>query len=50
MREPMQEKLLSYTRDPGLLLISSPPANGFTTTWNVTLKSTDRMLRDFVGI
>ena len=50
MREPMQEKILSYTRDPGLLLISSPPANGFTTTWNVTLKSTDRMLRDFVGI
>ncbi len=51
MREQMQERLREYMRaDQGLILISAPPGGGFTTTWNVCLNSTDRLLRDFAGI
>ncbi|MCH5376739.1 MAG: Flp pilus assembly complex ATPase component TadA [Planctomycetes bacterium] len=51
MREQMQERLREHMRaESGLVLISAPPGGGFTTTWNVALNSTDRLLRDFVGI
>jgi type II secretory ATPase GspE/PulE/Tfp pilus assembly ATPase PilB-like protein len=51
MREQVQQKLLEHMRAPqGLVLIAAPPGNGFTTTWNVSLRSTDRMLRDFLGV
>jgi type II secretory ATPase GspE/PulE/Tfp pilus assembly ATPase PilB-like protein len=51
MREQMQQRLLEHLRAPqGLVLIAGPPGNGFTTTWNVSLRSTDRMLRDFLGV
>lgn len=51
MREAMQEKLREYLRgERGMVLISAPPGGGFTTTWNATLNSTDRLLRDFIGI
>jgi len=51
MREQMQQKLLEHMRAPqGIVLISAPPASGFTTAWNVCLRSTDRMLRDFLGV
>ncbi len=51
MREQMQQHLLEHMRVPqGLVLIAAPPGNGFTTTWNVSLRSTDRMLRDFLGV
>jgi type II secretory ATPase GspE/PulE/Tfp pilus assembly ATPase PilB-like protein len=51
MREPVQQRLLEHMRAPqGLVLFAAPPANGFTTTWNVSLRSTDRMLRDFLGV
>jgi len=51
MRPQMQQRLLEHMRAPqGLVLIAAPPGNGFTTTWNVSLRSTDRMLRDFLGV
>ena len=51
MREQVQKRLLEHMRAPqGLVLIAAPPGNGFTTTWNVSLRSTDRMLRDFLGV
>ncbi len=51
MREATQERLLDHMRAPqGLVLIAAPPANGFTATWNVALRATDRMLRDFLGV
>ena len=51
MREQMQQRLLEHMRAPqGLVLIAAPPGSGFTTTWNVALRSTDRMLRDFLGV
>ena len=51
MREAMQEKLREHMRaERGIVLISAPPGGGFTTTWNATLNSTDRLLRDFIGI
>lgn len=48
MRDTMQEKLKEAMRgEGGLVLISAPPAGGFSTLWNVALNSTDRYLRDF---
>ncbi len=51
MREAMQEKLREHMRaESGMVIISAPPGGGFTTTWNATITSTDRLLRDFIGI
>jgi len=51
MREQTQQRLLEHMRAPqGIVLIAAPPGNGFTSTWNVSLRSTDRMLRDFLGV
>jgi type II secretory ATPase GspE/PulE/Tfp pilus assembly ATPase PilB-like protein len=51
MREQMQERLRQHMRaERGIVLIAAQPGGGLTTTWNVALRSTDRLLRDFVGI
>lgn len=51
MREQMQERLREHMRaEGGIVLVAAPPGGGFTTTWNVALNATDRLLRDFVGI
>jgi type II secretory ATPase GspE/PulE/Tfp pilus assembly ATPase PilB-like protein len=51
MREQLQEKVREHMKcHSGLVLICAPPGNGFTTTWNVVLNCTDRLLRDFSGI
>lgn len=51
MREATQEKIREFMRlESGLVLVSAPPNGGFTSFWNATLNSTDRYLRDFVGI
>ncbi len=34
----------------GVILISSPPASGLTTTFDLVIESADRLLRDFVSI
>ena len=36
--------------EKGLFVVSSPPATGCSTTFDVVLLSTDRLLRDFVSI
>ncbi len=51
MREKMREQFKELmARDHGLILISSLPSDGLTTTCTVALKSTDRYLRDFAGV
>jgi type II secretory ATPase GspE/PulE/Tfp pilus assembly ATPase PilB-like protein len=51
MRDKMQEQLLeALGAKQGLIVISSMPEGGLTTTWNVALSSTDRFTRDFVLI
>ena len=51
MRDKMQEKLKSYLNDEsGLVLISAPQSGGFTTTWNVSLGASDRLMRDVIGL
>lgn len=50
MRDKMIEQLQEVLRSPGFVLVSSMPRNGLSTTWSATLKSTDRMLRDFVSL
>ena len=51
LREQMQEKIREHMKThSGLVLVSAPPGNGFTTTWNIVLNCTDRLLRDFSGV
>jgi len=38
------------TLEKGLFVVSSPPAAGCSTTFDMVLSSTDRLLRDFVSI
>lgn len=51
MREGLQEKwgeLMAL--DQGLLLVSTMPGGGLTTALDVSLKETDRLMRDFAAI
>lgn len=49
MREKMIEQLKEIMlRERGMILMSSVPAGGLTTTLAVSLMSTDRLLRDFI--
>jgi hypothetical protein len=51
MDDPLAErlgKLLAAER--GLILLSSPAANGLSTTFDLAVESADRLLRDFVSI
>ncbi len=51
MRAKTQEILLQHVRRPqGFILVSSMPANGFTTTFDLMLLATDRFVRNFVAI
>ena len=53
MREKMREELkslLSSDAGGGLILVSAMPAGGMTTLWAAVMRSTDRMLRDFVCV
>jgi type II secretory ATPase GspE/PulE/Tfp pilus assembly ATPase PilB-like protein len=47
MRESLQEMLGGKT---GFVILSAMPEGGLSTTWQVGLSSTDRYMRDFVGI
>ena len=38
------------TLEKGLLVLSSPPASGLTTTFDVVVGSTDRLTRDFISL
>jgi type II secretory ATPase GspE/PulE/Tfp pilus assembly ATPase PilB-like protein len=49
MRDKMIEQLKGLmSRENGILIFSSMPGNGLSTTFNVALRSTDRFMRDFV--
>ena len=51
MRPKMQEQLVELLlRKKGLLLFSAVPGGGLRSTMNVALRSTDRLLREFVAI
>jgi type II secretory ATPase GspE/PulE/Tfp pilus assembly ATPase PilB-like protein len=53
MREKPRQQLkemLSGEAGGGLILISAMPAGGMSTLWSAALRSTDRLLRDFVCI
>jgi type II secretory ATPase GspE/PulE/Tfp pilus assembly ATPase PilB-like protein len=36
--------------EKGLIVVSSPPASGLTTTFDVVVQSADRLLRDFISL
>lgn len=38
------------TLDAGIVVLSSPPASGLTTTFDVVVLSADRLLRDFISL
>jgi type II secretory ATPase GspE/PulE/Tfp pilus assembly ATPase PilB-like protein len=51
MREKMREQLKELLASPhGIFVFCSMPAGGLSTTMALALKSTDRLLRDFVAI
>ncbi len=51
LREKLFEPWKELTKTPqGLLVVSGPPAGGFSTLWGVVLRECDRYLRDFVTI
>lgn len=50
-RESMVPQVKALCENPdGIILISSPPSHGFTTTYNALLRSADRFTRNFVEI
>jgi type II secretory ATPase GspE/PulE/Tfp pilus assembly ATPase PilB-like protein len=51
MRDKMRQQLRDHlNEDAGMVLISAPAGGGLTTTWNMALDSSDRLIRDFVSI
>lgn len=51
MREKVAEQVRELLAQPDpLILVSSPPGNGFTTTFDATLGSMDRFTRSFIAI
>jgi hypothetical protein len=51
MPAALAEKLVGLTAvEKGLILVSSPPGSGLTTTFDLVLLSADRLLRDFISI
>jgi type II secretory ATPase GspE/PulE/Tfp pilus assembly ATPase PilB-like protein len=51
MREKMIQQLKDFMLNPhGILLFSAMPGGGLSTTLNVAIHATDRLLRDFVSV
>jgi len=51
MREQMKTQYLELlAAKQGFVLISAPPSQGLSTTWYMSLFSTDRYLRDFISL
>src|SRR6056297_2067934 len=51
MRDKMQETYKNHLNaEGGIVLISAPKGAGLTTTWQVSLESSDRFLRDFQAV
>ncbi|MEO8493750.1 MAG: ATPase, T2SS/T4P/T4SS family [Planctomycetota bacterium] len=50
MRDKVRQRLKELLDDDtGLVIVSAPPGGGLTTTWNLTLETADRLMRDFVA-
>jgi type II secretory ATPase GspE/PulE/Tfp pilus assembly ATPase PilB-like protein len=50
MRDKMRSKLKEQIdADAGFIIVSAPVGGGLTTTWNLTLETADRLMRDFVS-
>ncbi len=51
MRDKIQEQLQAAMAAPsGMVIFSSPPVGGLSTTWEIAFLFTDRLLRDFVAV
>jgi len=51
MPDVLAERLVGLLAlEKGLVVISSPPASGLTTTFDVVVQMADRLLRDFISI
>jgi type II secretory ATPase GspE/PulE/Tfp pilus assembly ATPase PilB-like protein len=53
MREKMRgqlKEMLGFEAGGGLVLVSAMPSGGMSTLWAAVMRSTDRMLRDFISI
>lgn len=50
MRPKMIEQLKEAMKEPGIVVISSPPKQGFTTSFNNTIRLVDRYLRNVVAV
>lgn len=50
MRDKMRQRFKEVLDDDtGLIVISAPVGGGLSTTWNLTLETADRLMRDFVS-
>lgn len=50
MRDKVRQRLKEQLdADKGFIIVSAPPGGGLTTTWNMTLETADRLMRDFVA-
>ncbi len=50
MTDEMIATLMGKIAGPGMVIISAPPGQGLTSTWQSTLNNADRFTRDFVGV
>ena len=50
MAEDSFKTLMKHVGGSGMVVISAPPTQGLTSTWQATLENSDRFTRDFVGI
>ena len=51
MRESLQQQVVEALKSKtGMILFSAMPGGGFSTTWDIAMRSSDRLMRDFVGL
>jgi len=50
MSPEMREKLFSEVSSSGMVVISAPPGQGLSASWQGMLNGADRFTRDFVGV
>ena len=50
MLPDMQQFLMEKIADTGIVIVSAPPGQGLSSTWQAMLNDADRFTRDFVGV
>ena len=50
MTDQLFADLKSAMNSPGMVVISSPPGHGLSTTWNAALNMSDRLTRDVIAL